>query len=511
MNSFQAVNKIYENTSNYELHFHRLQNYSLKEFSTALYRLEKAINQNELSHELLLNDLISILRKYRFNVIATLISFNNYEHFLEKDKLKQLYKRCCSLFPDISNELEGCFAAFESLAQTDENPILDYIEKNVNTELKTGILLKATSDYEATKRLIENFSIQSQCMLVGSQILKTNTFFEQLIVIGPTRWFPAFVYNSPHAPKIHTITYKWLERKFQEEAYLEGETIKSTIFSGRYVSFHDPFSQKEEKEDVILDTNIEQTIDYSYIEQQVTASQYKNTGDEEDIVPAKLVVLNGHKGIFFEDVSVKNIFSIYSDSDGFTVGKISINEIEQNSYILVRTGTKQDLIRTKADEIIGTSAQTYRRFHMHWKQRLKNRVLRNGIRAVQKSLGKCGVKNPAEANIRNWMSDDNIMPASQTDLKAILKLVKLDEKESKYIKVAKLLRGAHMEAGTLIRAKLIEEIKNTDLSGLELRGEHIFNLSGEDGVSFTAYRVEYISEQQYQIPSSQLKDVISLR
>jgi hypothetical protein len=510
MNLFKAVNTIYQNANYYELHFHRLHHYGLKVFSTAMYSLEKSIGRNELSQELLLNDLLSSLRKYRFYVMAALIPFDDYEAILEKEKLKQMYKRCLILFPNILEELENCYVAFESLSQSNENPILRYIEENINTKLKTGVLLKATSDYEATKWLIEAFSIQSNCKLIGPQILKTNTFFEQLIVVGPTRWFPAFIYNSPHAPRIHTINYNWVERKFQEEPYLGGQTAKSTIFLGRYVEFHDQVFQKEEKEDVITDTQIEKTIDYSLLEHKVTARQQNNAGNGEEIVHAKLVLLSGHKGIFFEDVSLKNIFSIYSDSDGFTVGKRSIHEIEQNSYILVRTGTKQDVIRMKADEIIGTGANTFRKFHLHWKNRLKKYVLRNGIRPVQAALLKNGVKNPAETNIRNWMSEDNIMPASETDFKAILKLVKLEEQESKYIKISKLLRNAHMEAGTLIRKKLIEEIKNTDLSSLELRGEHVFNLSGEKGVSFTSYRVELISEQPYQIPSTDLKEVISL-
>ncbi|MGG3641178.1 hypothetical protein ABES38_07320 [Bacillus gobiensis] len=511
MNSFQAVNTIYENANQYELHFHRLQHFSLRSFSTALYHLEKSISRSELSHELILGDIISSFRKYRFYVVASLISFDNYNTFLEKVKLEQLYNRCRLLFPNILDELENCYVAFESLIKSYENPVLDYIKENIDTRLNTGVLLKATSDYEAMKRLLENLSIQSQWKLIGPQILKTNNFFEQLIVIGPTRWFPTFIFNSPHAPKIHIVTYKWLERKFQEESYLGGEMTKSTIFSGRYVKYHDPFFQRDEQEEVILDTNIEKTIDYSHVEQQITTRKQNNVNSEEEIVVARLVILSSHKGIFFEDVSLKNIFSIYSDSDGFTVGNTSINEIEPYSYVLVRTGTKQDLIRTKADEIIGISAQTYRKFHMRWKNRLKTFVLRNGIGSVQLALEKHGVKNPTESNIRNWMSEDNIMPASETDFKAILKFVKLVEKESKHIKVAKLLRRAHQEAGSLIRTKLIEEIKNTDLASLELRGEHVFNLPDEKGVSFTAYRVEYISEQHYQIPSSELKDVISLR
>ncbi|EIJ78322.1 hypothetical protein PB1_12199 [Bacillus methanolicus PB1] len=511
MNSFQAVNTIYEIANKYELHFHRLQHYSLRNFSTALYHLEKAISRSQLSHDLLLGDLISNFRKYRFYVVASLISFDNYNTFLDKNKLEQLYNRCRLLFPNILDELENCYMAFESLIKSDENPVLHYIKENIDTRLYTGVILKATSDYEATKQLIESLSVQSQCKLIGSQVLKTNTFFEQLIVIGPSRWFPNFIYNSPHAPKIHTVTYKWLERKFQEESYLEGETTKSTIFSGRCVTYHDPFFQRDELEEVIFDTNIEKTVDYSHLEQEIKAKKQKNENDEKDIVAARLVILSGNKGIFFEDVSLKNIFSIYSDSDGFTIGRTSINEIEPNSYVLVRTGTKQDLIRTKADEIIGISAQTYRKFHMRWKNRLKKIVQRNGIGSVHLALKKLGVKNPTEANIRNWMSEDNIMPASETDFKAILEFVKLGEDESKHIKVAKLLRRAHQEAGSLIRKKLIEEIKNTDLSSLELRGEHVFNLPDEKGVAFTAYRVEHISEQNYYIPSDELKEVISLR
>ncbi|MGA4719753.1 hypothetical protein [Fictibacillus nanhaiensis] len=508
--NFSSINKIYENVNQYELHFHRLQHYGLKKFSTALYRLETEIKINELSHELLLNDLISSLRKYRFYICASLISFNEFTNFLEKEKLDQLYNRCCNLFPNIISELENCYFEFNTLVKLEENPMLDYINNNINKNLYTGVLLKSTFDYEATNSLIQSIFVKNNCRLIGSQILKTDTFFDQIIIIGPTRWFPYFIYNSPHAPKVHTITYKWLERKFEEDLYLERSTNKSTIFSGRKIIFNDQLFQKDELEDVILETNIENTLDHKIIEKQLS-NITKKTIINEEVVPAKLVVLSNDRGIFFEDVSLKNIFSIYSDPYGFTIGKTSINEIEKNSYILVRTGTKQDLIRAKADEIIGNNSQLYRKIQMRWKNRLRYYVLQNGMNFVQKALLNLGVKNPTEPNIRNWMSEDNIKPALENDFKNILKFINLEEKTDKYIKVAKLLLRAHMEAGTLIRRKLIDEIKKTDLSVLELRGEHVFNLPGEKNVSFTAYRVEFIVERKYQVPSSELKEVISLR
>ncbi|MBT2636699.1 hypothetical protein [Bacillus sp. ISL-39] len=510
MSYLKMVNKIYENVNNYELHFHRLQHNRLKNFSTTLNRLETAIRNYELSNEPILNDIIVNLRRYRFYIVAALIPFNNFEAILEKDKLEKLYSRSSKLYPNLIDEIESCYLAFNSLSRSSENPLLNYIKENIDSRLQTGVLLKAVYDFESTKNEIRNFSIQNEFKLIGPQILKTNNFFEQLVVIGPTRWFPEFIYNSPHALKIHTITYNWLEGKFQEEPYLYGGITKSTIFSGREIIFHDHYLKTGEEDNIINDYNIEKAIDLSYIEQQVKEKYKNNESEEGELIPAKLVLLNGNKGIFFEDISLKNIFSIFSETEGFTVGKTSINEVEENTYILVRTGTKQDLIRKKADEIIGTGSKTFRIFHRRWKFRLKKFVNRYGIISVQKALEKQGAKNPAEQNIRNWMSEDNIMPASEIDFKAILKFVKLDEEESKHVKVAKLLRRAHMEAGVLIRNKLINEIKNTDLSGLELRGEHVFNLSDEDGVSFTAYRVEYISKQNYQISSSKLKEIFHL-
>ncbi|WNF21317.1 hypothetical protein [Mesobacillus jeotgali] len=509
--SFAAVNNLYEISKDYRLHFHRLEHLDLRNFSNALTRLEKVIFKEELAEEPILHDLISGFRKYRFFSVSSLLSFKECNSFLETGKLKLLYKRCCNLFPNILDELRICYAAFDDLVRSVENPILEYIEQKIRVKPNTGILLKGTPDYESTIRGFKKSFSQSTCKLIGPQILKTNTFFEQIIIIGPSRWFPSYIYNSPHAPVIHTITYKWLEQKFYEAPPLaEIISAESSIFSGRTLRFDDQFSVTNVMDDIVLDTNIERTIDYGFVEKHMNLGQLSLFDNEEENVEAKLVFLSGGKGIFLESLPVKNIFSIYSDSDGFTVGKVSINELEQGSYILIRTGTKQDLIRIKADEIIGTGALTFRKFNLKWKNRLKKLVVKNGIEAVQRALKKLGVKNPVDTNIRNWVSEETIMPALESDFKAILKFVKLQDEESKHIKVAKLLRKAHLDAGKLIRAKLVTQIKSTDLSALELKGEHLFNLPDEKDVSFTAFRVEFISDQQYKLPISKLREIIAV-
>jgi hypothetical protein len=509
----KMVSRAYETIEHYELHFHKLEYLPFKNFTFSLNKLERSIGENQLYDEILLNDVISSLRRYRFYVIASLIPFNKYEGIIDKGKLDQIVKRCIRLFPTISNELENCYIIFEELVKSNNNPIFNYISKYFNDTIPTGVLLKVTSDLEFTKKTLQSISDDAQFSIIGHQSLRLNTFFDRLIVIGPTRWFPLYIYNSPHAKEIHTITYRWLDRKFYEDSYLKGRTVRSTIFSGRKILFHEENSIKNnENEEEILDTDIETYINYNQIEQKVFSKINDNNKENEndEIVSAKLVVLNGSQGIFLEDIPTKNIFSIYPEGDHFTVGKVSLKELDKGSYILIRTGTKKDLIRLKADEIIGESAHIYRNFHKKWKKRLKHLIKNYGLLRVQSLLTQYGASNPTEINIRNWISEDNIRPGLKKDFLAILKLVDLEKEASKHIKVADLLRRSHLEAGNWIRKQLISLIKNTDLSGLELEGKHKFYLPNEKEVSFTAYRVEHISEKEYKVPESIIKDVFDL-
>lgn len=112
----------------------------------------------------------------------------------------------------------------------------------------------------------------------------------------------------------------------------------------------------------------DQIIDYKKIEKSLanrpalTATEY---------VGAKLIGLADAKGIFFEDHSIKNIWTISMQSKE-PILKCSVNELDTDSYLLIRTGTGRDYIQIKADEFIGNRAEKIRHRHYVWKKGCAN-------------------------------------------------------------------------------------------------------------------------------------------
>lgn len=228
-----------------------------------------------------------------------------------------------------------------------------------------------------------------------------------------------------------------------------------------------------------------------------------------DSVKAKLVGLTDMKGIFFEDHSIKNIWTISLQSEE-QVTKCSINKLDTDSYLLIRTGTGRDIIQIKADEYLGKRAAKIRHRHSIWKKRLHNYTTKYAAERICRYLRRHGGIRANEVNLRNWISNDYIKPREYKDFLAIMKLVKLEEHAEKLWKEADELFRAHQRAGTVIRNLIIQEINKSNLGKLEIEQKMTFGLPDAENATFTAYKIEYVSQVVYQVQPQQLRNLIDL-
>ncbi|MEJ9221169.1 hypothetical protein P4H46_23615 [Paenibacillus glucanolyticus] len=503
MNILASVNKIFELTNNYDLRFHEISSEPLAKYSLSLKKLEyKVFNLDE--GDILLNDFLTHLRKFRYILSASPLPFSAHiDQFNEKD-LHRLSRQCQLMYPGLKEDIDTVLMFYDKLRTSPEKPVLEYLRKSFRDKISTGLVLKTASDLNAVEEALKRTFITNNIFsVVTPSRLKKELFFDRLIILGPTYWYPDYIFHCPRSQTIENIYYDWqLYRAPRMEYFTKSEFKVSTLHQGCKINVNKLTGSTSPEIIEISD----QIIDYKNVEKSLSAKSVLIT---PECVNAKLVGLTDAKGILFEDHSLKNIWTISLQADE-QVSKCSVNELDTDCYLLIRTSTGRDYIQIKADEFLGIKAAKIRQRHSAWKKRLRNYTSKYHPDKICRYLRRHGGIRANETNLRNWASDDNIKPREYNDFLALMMLLKLEDHAKKLWKEADDLFRAHQRAGTVIRNLLIQEIKKSNLSKLELEQKMTFSLPDAENATFTAYKIEYISKSVYQVHPHQLRELIDL-
>ncbi|WP_221800399.1 hypothetical protein [Paenibacillus typhae] len=501
MNTLSSMSRIFELASNYNVRFHELSSKPLAEYSLTLKKLEyKILDLDE--GDILLNDLLTYFRKFRFMLSASPLPFSSHSELLSGKDLYRLSRQCQLMYPDLKDDIETLFGKFETLRTSPEKPVLDFLRGNFKDKLPTGLVLKTASDLNAIEEVLKRtFSWDKTFSVVTPSKLKKRFFFDRLIILGPTYWYPEYLFNCPRSPNIEIILYDWQVNHIPRMEYLTNSQSQiSTLQHGCNIQM----SNKSNADYRELIEVSDQIIDYKKVEKNLLERPDPGT---KEYASAKLIGLANGKGIFFEDHSIRNIWTISLHSKE-PLTKCSVNELDKDSYLLIRTGSGRDYVQIKADEFIGERASKMRYRHSVWKKRLRSCTVKYPTEKVCRHLRKYGGTRANKNNLKNWISDDNIKPREYHDFSAIMKLVKFEKYSEKLWKEAEELLRAHHRAGLLIRNLLIQEIKKSNLGKLELEQTMMFHLPDSEDASFTAYKIEYISQNVFRVEPDQLRSLI---
>ncbi|MNW40390.1 hypothetical protein D3C74_175030 [compost metagenome] len=503
MKNLTSVNKIFELTSNYNLSFHKISSNPLAQYSMSLKSFEYKVN-NLNESDILLYDLLTYLRKFRYILSSSLLPFTAHKDLINEKDLNRLSLQCQLMYPSLREAIDIVLKKYEKLRYSSEKPVLEYLRSNFNDKIDTGLVLKTVSDLNAVEEALRRtFMIKNSFNLVTPSRLKKDFFYERLIIVGPTYWYPDYIFHCPRSQNIEILYYDWqLYRDPRLEYLINSKFRVSTLHQGCKIHANKSI-------DPALPELIEvsdQIVDFEKVEQNLLS---KSTVTTSECVKAKLVGLTDAKGIFFEYHSIRNIWTISLHSKE-QVAKCSINELDTNNYLLIRTSTGRDYIQIKADEFLGSRAVKIRKRHSIWKKKLRKYTAKYGVERICKYLRRHGGIRANEINIRNWASDDNIKPREYNDFSAIMKLIKLEEHAEKLWKEAEDMFRAHQRAGSVIRNLLIQEVKKSNLGKLELEQKMTFCLPDAENATFTAFKIEYISQSEYQVEPQQLRNLIDL-
>jgi hypothetical protein len=509
--SLTEASAIYECGCNSKIVRHFVSCPDFKQFCLKLKQFEKLLG--DAADDGFWRPLLPALKRYRFEMSASPLPFDYPAVFTPSlsAMLNKTIKHCREVYPGYAVHLEELSSYLIKLAEIAINPLLDFLAGFLNSDgmHESALLLKESRLIPYTEKIIQPV-LHNPVDCISIQQYRGSKCYQTVVLIGPSRWYPEFVFNAPRANEIHLVSYKWIMDKWEPKpvfvASYKGAGEKGSGRQRDVVAAERPKTNKLHAGTYIGFDEILPVINWEEISSGITKRDFSDdTGTVYETVDAKLFLLEGQAAVFLDGNAKVLVIDLDGDEDDdekeeARVKRIPAADVQEEMYLLLRTIGGGEYLIPVADQILGEHAQKARSCQKHWKTLLREQVNRKGTQAVANALKLLGSARANEINVRNWIGERNIRPANYSDFEAIMKYIKLESKTPDYWKMAEAIDEAHRKAGFHIRKLLLNQVLSTDLSVLEKTGRMDFELEKEDGGSLTAFRVTGISPASYTVP-----------
>jgi hypothetical protein len=391
--------------------------------------------------------------------------------------LRNNVNRCQYMFPDWATELDAVVSLLEQLRRSEVNPLFSAMGPLLDVNARAAVLVRNSSYILPLESFLAEAALQNVSVLVASH-LRPKTNLDQLFVIGPTAWFPTWVFSAPRARHIHLFHYTCVRDEFQLTQVFQ--QLPGTR-PPRLLTIHEQLALAVTAEEVVT---VQELSDATL---WVLSETHKGSSSDEETVLAHVVLLDGDCAVFLEERTWIDLIDL--EADGDVLQRSLIEDVVSGQFLLLRTERGGDHVTAVADRLLGKYAIPYRELQQAWKVRLREEVESRGLFEVAISLLDCGSTCADETNVRNWCSPRNIKTQDRRDFAAIMQLIGWDGREAEIWDTMVRIDSAHRRAGHLIRQQLLEQVRRADLSELDRAGQMGFTLPVAGGGSITAYRV----------------------
>ncbi|MCL6477513.1 MAG: hypothetical protein K6T65_03780 [Peptococcaceae bacterium] len=425
--------------------------------------------------------------------------------------LNRIVKQCREVYPGYAAHLEELSLCLKTLVESGTNPLLGFLTGLFGRNGMKGaaLLLKESRLIPATEKIIHPV-IDNPVDCINIQQYRGPKCYQAVVVIGPARWYPDFVFSAPRAAEIHLVSYKWIMDKWEPRpvfaASFNDSGEKGSVRQGVDSKSGIPESRALQAGTYIDCDEMLPVINWDEISSGISIKHFQDgTGAGYETVEAKLFLLEGLAAVFLDENAKVLVIDLDEDEgdddkEEAKVKRIPATAVQEGMYLLLRTSGGGEYIVPVADQILGVHARKARECQKHWKMLLREQVNSKGTQTVANLLKFLGSVKSNETNVRNWMGERNIKPADYNDFEAIMKLIKMEKDAPEYWKLAEAIDEAHRKAGFHIRKLLLKQVLSADLNVLEKTGRMDFVLEEEDGGSLTAFRVTGISPESYTVP-----------
>ena len=455
--------------------------------------------------------LLGMLKGYRFMMSAAPLQFSCAlpEQASRADLATSTVGICESIYPQFAERADCLYRAYEKLTSCHDNPILD-----ATSGIEDALLQGSVAVVLKESRLIPHArgAIQGNARLRHAEVLtvdalRSDACYQTLIVVGPVRWFPDFLFLSPRAHNTVVMCYDWIGDSDQVGPALIGCSEPSVTFP--LVVPVDDLGRGLPDELLSADELVPR-LDLSAITDPGGQSASGEPSAFE--VDARVYLLEGG-AIACLDASRDTrhlVIDLHAEDEEYPadrpakVTRVRTSDIEPGMFLVLRTRGGGDYIVPVADRILGQSALRCRMMQREWKVRLANAVADSDLGRVCADLQTLGGARANEANVRYWLSERSIRPRDRGDFAAILRLTGLHDELSEYLEITAAIEAAHRRAGFHIRRLLLREVMRSDLRKLAKMGRMDFELAEAHGGSLSAIRVRDTIGETTKVPTNRL-------
>jgi len=428
------------------------------------------------------------LRRYRFLGAAVPLAFSSPELAGGQlaATLREHVQRGELVYPDYIEWARDLLDALESVSSRDDAPLWDACRAIASGPGKHALLLNLPPRGADLSQRIEQSFPDGRLLWITAPGLRSLRCYDRIIAVGPLAWFPQYVTDAPRANEIHVVRYGWIA-----DPSRDASTFISTLN-------REPPRQASPRRSPppAIETELDAREIVPPVEWAGLGHSAADSSEDDDVVQARLFLLEGGDGVFLEDDEGSETTVIDLDQDAaLSVRRLAVGEIERGMFVLLRTEGGGDYIPELADRLLGARSREIRDLQQMWKRQLRLAVKAKNPGTVCAELRNSGSIRANETNLRTWMSNRSLRTQHFEDFLAIMRLLDLSQRAQEIWEKMGVLRVAHQTAGQRVRKLLIARVQELAAEELQRRGRMDFELSGEDGGTLTAYRVVDIAPE----------------
>jgi hypothetical protein len=496
--SFEDLNNIYASSEGTKIMVHSVSSTNLQVFNRNIRVLFKTISED--GKDDFWSPIISDLKRFRFDLSAAPLLQKIISEKAKVLNVKLINKiNHCELVycSEQAAMLKQLAEQAQQLSDTSETNLLDFLAKLIFEDMSGEIAIAVCNTrlvplVEETIQLVPELS---KCDIVCPNNLKESRCYSSIYIIGAPKWFPEYVFSAPRSKQLHIIKHKWISGNWNPELVLISP-FKRFGGNEQQLKIEDDASDffEDNPEELIPRMDIKKIQDMA-MEQLISI-----VGDEEDIVIAKLFLLENDWAVFLDADDNSSVDIIDLDEDlKRRVRKANIREIQPGAFILLRTEGGGDYIVPVADHIMGGYSEKARAIQKRWKTLLREYVKKVGSPKAIEELLLLGSTRAGTMNLNHWMSLRGIKTAKYDDFLAIMKLIGLENESKNYWETMNIIRRAHTKAGFSIRSMLLDLVNNGNLDPLKHYGKMDFELAVQGAGSLSAFRVIEVTKEETEV------------
>ena len=509
---FALVGGIYTCAGSAAVRSHPVHHGGFRALSAQFNRLLSSLDGNDDPYWA---PLLRHLRRLRFELAALPIPFNAPEVELGRAQaaVETQYSEGALIYPTLAPEVRSILVAARELISSGDAPLLQRLIAiaEVTPPTDCAIVLCEARLVKAAGPLLRRYPILRQWSLLSAAQLRSLRCYSRLICIGSARWFPEYVTSAPRAVELDFVHFAWTPGPHAAPPLfgIPAPTVSnderaedSKHRAAGVVVIGDTASPDESE---VGPFGPDEVLSISVVNQLVERANAAGApgGQRQDLIRALPVGLEGRRTVFLDaEDGAKVLVLDLAERGKSRVRRMPTTDIEEGTFVLLRAGSGGDYVVPVADAVLGRRAAECREVQRDWKAKLRSEVERRGLFETSIVLLDHGAMVADEGNLRRWIWERSIRPRGYADFLAIMRLIGLESEAIRYWRVMKVIDGAHIRAGQLIRKMLIGQVMNSDLAQLDQLGTMEFDLPGTGTGRMIAWRILRVAREHVMISAS---------